>query len=147
MLPEAILRWSIGITLMWASVEKWAYPEWTFPLLDMHPAIGMGFRHPFFMNAAGMVEFGSAFALIWTSLVRRLAAIMLGATFISAVFEFGKVDAIGHLPIIAGLAVIAVEPRMPSRYPRPAWLPACFLIALFGFIYAYCTAHAVLMPG
>ena len=28
-----VVRWTAGVTLMWASIEKWAYPEWSFPLL------------------------------------------------------------------------------------------------------------------
>ena len=32
--PLDLVRWSAGITLMWASIEKWAYPEWSFPLLE-----------------------------------------------------------------------------------------------------------------
>lgn len=146
-MPEAIVRWSIGITLMWASVEKWAYPEWTFPLLDLHSDIALGLDRKFFMNAAGMVEFGFAFALVWTPLVRRLAAIALCATFVSAIIEFGKIDAIGHMPIIAALVVIAVEPSVAMRYPRPTWLPGCFALALVGFVVAYFAAHALLMPG
>ena len=146
-MPETIARWSIGITLMWASVEKWAYPEWTFPLLDLHPDIAMGLDRSLFMNVAGMVEFGFAFALLWTPLVRRLAAIALCAIFVSAIIEFGKIDAIGHLPIIAALVGIAVEPSVAMRYPRPAWLPGCFALALVGFVVAYCAAHALLMSG
>ena len=30
--PIDVLRWAAGITLMWASIEKWAYPEWSYPL-------------------------------------------------------------------------------------------------------------------
>ena len=30
--PLDVLRWSLAVTLMWASVEKWAYPGWTYPL-------------------------------------------------------------------------------------------------------------------
>jgi hypothetical protein len=144
--PQTVVRWSIGITLMWASVEKWGYPEWTYPLLDQHPSLAAGFSHPFYMTAAGMVEFGFAFALLWTPLVRRLAAIVLFGAFVSAIFEFGKIDAIGHLPIIAALVVIAAEPSLGSRYPRPSWLPVCFAAALAVFVMAYCAAHAVLMP-
>ena len=146
-LPGTVVRWSIAITLMWASVEKWAYSEWTFPILDLHPAIALGFSHSFFMTASGMVEFVLAFALIWTPLVRRLSAIILGTTFISAIFEFGKIDAIGHLPIIAALAGIIVEPRSTGRYPRPVWLPVCFVLALIAFVAAYCAAHSWLMPA
>lgn len=31
--PIDVLRWMAGITLMWASIEKWAYSEWSYPLL------------------------------------------------------------------------------------------------------------------
>src|SRR5580700_9278097 len=35
--PIDVLRWAAGITLMWASIEKWAYPEWSYPLFTLHP--------------------------------------------------------------------------------------------------------------
>ena len=31
MRPLDVVRWAAAITLMWASVEKWAYPQWTLP--------------------------------------------------------------------------------------------------------------------
>ena len=74
-------------------------------------------------------------------LTRRLAAIVLFATFISAIVEFGEIDAIGHLPIIA------IEQMPASRCPRPVWLPGCFVVALFGFEAAYCAAHVFLISG
>ncbi|SFN02658.1 hypothetical protein SAMN05192568_11113 [Methylobacterium pseudosasicola] len=40
--PLDIVRWSAAITLMWASVEKWAYPQWTDPLLAAKPQMTMG---------------------------------------------------------------------------------------------------------
>ncbi|RYF04377.1 MAG: hypothetical protein EOO40_11265, partial [Deltaproteobacteria bacterium] len=89
--PLDIVRWSAAITLMWASVEKWAYPQWTDPLLAAKPQMTMGATPELFMQAAGVIEFTLAFALIWTPLVRRAAAIILAAIFVSAVFEFGKV--------------------------------------------------------
>ena len=58
---------------MWASVEKWAYPGWTFPVLHAHPDLSMGLDPKFFMSAAGIMEFSLAFALLWTPLVRRIA--------------------------------------------------------------------------
>ena len=57
------------ITLMWASVEKWAYPEWSFPLFADHPAMSLGFTPEFFMRSAGSVEFALAFALIVAGIV------------------------------------------------------------------------------
>ena len=80
-------------------------------------------------------------------LTRRLAAIVLVATFISAIVEFGEIDAIGHLLTVAAPAVIAIEQTPASRYPRPVWLPGCFVVALFGIEAAYCAAHVFLISG
>ncbi|HEY0146834.1 MAG TPA: hypothetical protein VGB93_11955, partial [Methylovirgula sp.] len=55
MRPIDVVRYSAAITLMWASIEKWAYPEWTFPLFISHPAMSMGFDREFYMQSAGMV--------------------------------------------------------------------------------------------
>ena len=137
-----LLRWSTGVTLMWASVEKWAYPDWTFPLLGLHPNLGMGFDPIFFLTASGVVEFACAFALVWTPLVRRLAAVALAAIFTSAIVEFGKIDAIGHLPIIAALLAFIAEtatvpPSLIAAWRRPVYVAAFYVLCLFGFITAY----------
>ena len=112
-------RWSVhrwtscamrrAVTLMWASVEKWGYPQWTYPLFVTHPEMAMGFDVAFYMKAAGVVEFSLAFALIGTPLMRRTAAIILASMFVAAVLEFGKIDAIGHSPIIIVMLAIAAD--------------------------------------
>ena len=79
--PIDVVRWTAGITLMWASIEKWAYPEWSYPLFIQHPILTLGFTPEFYMRAAGAVEFALAFALMWTPLVRRVAAILLTCGF------------------------------------------------------------------
>jgi hypothetical protein len=43
MRPLDVVRWAAAITLMWASVEKWAYPEWSFPLLYQYPSMTLGY--------------------------------------------------------------------------------------------------------
>jgi hypothetical protein len=128
---------------MWASVEKWAYPEWTFPLLRTHPTLDLGFEPSFFMTAAGVVEFALAFGLLWTPLVRRLAAIVLSGMFISGVFAFGKIDAIGHMMIVTILFVIAAE-NEPEPARRAVLAPAYYCVALGGFIFAYYGLHALM---
>lgn len=141
--PLDVARWGAGITLMWASIEKWAYPQWTYPLLAEHPKLAFGWDPSFYMTAAGVIEFGLAFGLIWSPLVRRLAAVVLSAMFISAIFEFGKIDAIGHLMIIAILlGVIADDSRRPTW--RPIWAPVFYVGALAGILGAYYGLHAVL---
>lgn len=145
--PLDVMRWAAGITLMWASIEKWAYPEWTYPLFITHPAMSMGYDVAYFMRAAGVIEFTLAFALMWTPLVRRSAAIMLAAIFISAIPEFGKIDAIGHSAIIAVLFVVAADNATSKRLNRrwqPLLAPLGYGLSLAGFLLVYYAAHTTL---
>lgn len=141
-----LVRWTAGITLMWASVEKWAYPEWSFPLFVEHKAMTLGFTPEFFMRSAGAVEFALAFALMWTPLVRRIGAVMLAAMFVSAVAEFGKVDMIGHTLIVVVLvAIVADNGGKRSEELRDSWMiPVAYASALAAFLAAYYVGHAVL---
>jgi hypothetical protein len=143
--PIDVLRWSAGITLMWASIEKWAYPEWSYPLLTTHPEMSLGFAQDFFMRAAGAIEFALAFALMWTPLVRRVAAVMLAAMFVSAVTEFGKIDLIGHALIVVALLGIIADDGVKPIELRHTWLvPVGYAAALALFLAAYYVGHAEL---
>ncbi len=86
-----------------------------------------------------------AFALIWTPLVRRVGAVMLAAMFMSAVFEFGKIDLIGHsLIVVALLGIIADDAGEPARL-RDSWLlPVGYAASLALFLSAYYFGHAAL---
>jgi hypothetical protein len=139
------LRYAAAITLMWAAIEKWAYPQWSYPLLIQHPEMTLGFAPDFYMRAAGAIEFALAFALLWTPLVRRIAAIMLTAMFVSAVFAFGKIDLIGHaLIVVALLGIIADDGGKPARI-RDFWLvPAAYAASLALFLVTYYVVHAEL---
>lgn len=143
--PIDVLRWAASITLMWASIEKWAYPEWSYPLFIQHPGMAWGFSPEYYMRAAGAVEFALAFALIWTPLVRRVAAIMLSAMFISAIFPFGKIDLIGHTLIIVALfGIIADDAGQPARLRNSWLLPLGYAASLVIFLAAYYVGHAAL---
>ncbi len=145
--PVDVLRWAAAITLMWASVEKWAYPEWTYPLLLTHTHMTMGLAPDFYMTAAGLVEFGLAFALVCAPLVSRLSAIVLTALFTSAIAEFGRIDAIGHLPIIVILVAVIVDNRK-ARAPRAGLVPVGYAAALAGVVALYYGVHLALFgPG
>jgi hypothetical protein len=138
-----LLRWSAAVTLMWASVEKWAYPQWTDPLFAANPAMTLGASPELFMKAAGVVEFTLAFALIWTPLVRRTAAIMLAAIFISAIFEFGRIDAVGHSGIIVVMLAIAADDARVAVTRRSVVLtPVYYGSALVAFLVLYYLGHA-----
>jgi hypothetical protein len=146
--PLDVFRYATAITLMWASVEKWAYPEWTFPLFIIHPNMDMGLDPEFFMRAAGAVEFGLAFGLIWTPLVRRISALMLLGMFVGAIAAFGKIDAIGHSVIIAVLVAIACDDKgTEPRVSHLALAPAFYGVALAIFIAAYYGLHTLSYGG
>jgi hypothetical protein len=68
---------------------------------------------------------------------------MLLAMFISAVLEFGKLDAIGHILIVAILVAIAIddEPRVARS---PLWAPAFYCAAMLGMFAAYYGAHGLI---
>ncbi len=143
--PLDILRWAAAVTLMWASVEKWAYPQWTFPVFVSHPNMSFGFDIAFYMRAAGVVEFALAFALVCTPLVRRISAAILAGMFIAAIGEFGPIDAIGHSCIIAVmLAILADDARAPVRRRTVLVLPISYSAALGGFLLAYYGLHSSL---
>ncbi|WP_183435665.1 hypothetical protein [Methylobacterium sp. R2-1] len=143
--PIDVVRIAAAITLMWASVEKWAYPHWTDPLIAAKPGMTMGASPELFMQAAGVIEFTLAFALIWTPLVRRASAIILTAVFISAIFEFGKIDAIGHSGIIAVLVAIAADDaRVPATRRDVVLAPVYYASALMLFLGVYYFAHSAL---
>ena len=101
-----ILHASICVSLMWGAVEKWAYPQWTFPLLAERPYLTFGLLPEDFMVVAGFVEFAFAFYILTGFGLLRLAILGLGAIFAAAILDFGKVDAIGHLPILVAMAAM-----------------------------------------
>jgi hypothetical protein len=143
--PLDVMRWASAITLMWASIEKWAYPEWTFPLFIEHPAMSLGYDREFFMQAAGVVEFTLAFALLWTPLVRRVAAVLLVGMFVGAILEFGKIDAIGHsMIIVVLLALIADDVTVQMKVRYPLLVPVGYGTALAAFLALYYVSHAAL---
>lgn len=105
-----------GLTLIWASVEKFAYPEWTNPLFEKTPQMLMGMSAKRFMMVSGFIEFFATFILLGAvSVVGRLISLGLMSIFVLAVLQFGVVDAIGHLMIVAILFVLIVRGPTSAR--------------------------------
>lgn len=106
-LADGLLRGLTAVTLLWASIEKWGYPEWSFGLLTQRPELTFGFGPEFYMVAAGFVEFCTAYLLVSGRLAGRAACMVLLLFFLSAIIPFGTIDAVGHSGIIVVLVVLA----------------------------------------
>ena len=126
-----------GLTLIWASVEKFAYAEWTYPLLIDNPDMRMGLDPKTFMMVSGFVEFSITFALLGAaSVVGRLVSLGTMSIFVLAVFKFGIVDAVGHLMIVAILFVLIVRGPTDARNmlvlpDKSVFTEAYFMTGLF----------------
>ena len=102
-----VLYATTALSLLWGAVEKWAYPSWTYPLLERDPDLLMGFEPRTFMVLAGFVEFNLVYLVLSSaSLLSRALALALGSIFALAIYKFGLIDAVGHLLIMAILFVL-----------------------------------------
>ena len=109
-----VLYVSICVSLMWGAVEKWAYPQWTLPLLAERPYLTFGLLPADFMVVAGFVEFAFAFYILTGHGLLRLAILGLGTIFAAAIIDFGKIDAIGHMPILIAFIAMFLHGPTPT---------------------------------
>lgn len=153
---HAVLRICAGVTLLWASIEKFAFPEWSFMLMAQHPGMTLGFNPEFYMVAAGFVEFCAAYLLITGLLAARFAALGLLVLFVIAILPFGQIDAVGHSVIIVVLLMLVLSNNAIGRRFDVAGSPAAtasyhasgFLLTLALFIILYYAGyHLSYAPG
>ncbi|MFC5067033.1 hypothetical protein [Flaviflagellibacter deserti] len=143
-----VLRWGLAIALMWSSLEKFAYPEWFYPLVEEKPFLTFGLPRDGFIPMAGVAEFTMGFGLLWTPLIRRLSAVALFLIFSAAVWPFGRIEIIGHGLIMAILLAVAAdhsrEQHVLEKFKTPARnIPAGLAAALALFVTSYWGLHAV----
>lgn len=137
------LRWTAALSLMWASMENFLHPNWVAAFAMAHPQFTFGYDVATFVTALGNVEFGLAFALLWTPLVRRLAAAVLAVLLFVVTFDLGKMDAIGHLMIVTILLAVFADPGKKQAWCRPAVAPVVAGTTLLAVIFFYTGAHAL----
>ena len=140
-----ILYITLAWSLMWGAMEKFSYPHWYFPLLEEKPYLTVGLDREAFVRIAGFVELTLAFLLLVSRNMLLIAATTLNGIFIAATVDFGKVDAVGHLLIMATLVVMCVEG--PSKHVaaivsgtglvRSVQLAGFFAVASLGLLALY----------
>lgn len=141
-----ILRWGLAIALMWSSLEKFAYPEWFYPLVVEKPFLTFGIPRDAFIPMAGVAEFTMGFGLVWTPLIRRLSAIALFVIFTAAVWPFGRIDLIGHGLIMAVLLAVAADHSRETHFlsafkAKVGNIPVGITLALALFTSGYWGLH------
>ncbi|MBU1334891.1 MAG: hypothetical protein KJ944_15145 [Alphaproteobacteria bacterium] len=141
-----VLRWGVAIALMWSSLEKFAYAEWFYPLVEERPFLTFGMPRDMFIPMAGVAEFTMGFGLLWTPLIRRLSAVALIIIFTAAVYPFGRIDLVGHALIMGTLFLIAADPspsglKLPQMTLAIGSVPAGLLAAMVLVAGAYWGLH------
>lgn len=147
-----VLRWGVAIALMWSSLEKFAYAEWFYPLVDERPFLTFGMPRDIFIPMAGVAEFTMGFGLLWTALVRRLSAVALLVIFTAAVYPFGRIDLVGHALIMGTLFVIVADPtpsgpRAKDLVRAALGVPLGIIAAMVIIAGAYWGLHEVFYAG
>jgi hypothetical protein len=132
---------------MWSSLEKFAYPEWFYPLVLEKPFLTFGMPRDVFIPMAGVAEFTMGFGLLGTPLIRRLSAVALFIIFNAAVWPFGRIDLVGHALIMAIIVAIAVDPTkelhfIPMIRNQARMVPVGLAGALIIFGASYWGLHA-----
>lgn len=149
-----VLFAATGLTLLWAAIEKFAYPHWTYAMLRSNPDMLLGMQPETYMMLAGFLEFSVAFVLLGAvSVGGRVVALVLQGIFMLAIFKFGLLDAIGHLMIIAILLVLFVRGPTSARdilvlREKSVWMEIYFMTGLYFLAFvmifiAYYGLHAV----
>ena len=112
-----VLYAGVAVTMMWGAIEKFGYPYWTFPLLATHPGLTSGLASMQFMCIAGFVEFSLAFFMVTGTALLRFSCAALLTLLAGAVPEFGRIDAVGHLLIMAGLVAMIIAGQRTLQLP------------------------------
>lgn len=142
-----VLRWGVAIALMWSSLEKFAYPDWFYPLVEEKPFLTFGMPRDVFIPMAGVAEFTMGFGLLWTALIRRLSALALFVIFNMAVYPFGRLDLVGHALIMAVIVIIFADPTPQVHFAirrTLAAIPATLVATMAAFAMSYWGLHHAL---
>ncbi len=146
-----ILSGALAFSQMWTAIEKFVYLAWTLAVVAAHANVGSGFPASLVTVGAGFVEFMLAFYAMTGCGLVRLGAGFYALIFISAIPEFGHLDAVGHIPIVGILAVVCGRGASPLQrwlgllergiFANAAAHVALFFVSLIGLFGMYYGLH------
>lgn len=138
------LRVATACTLLWGAIEKFAYPETFYRLLDQYPYLTFGLDRQFFLFSAGFVEFVCAYLIVFGRLSSKACIVVLLGFFTVAVIPFGMVDAVGHWPFAAALLALLATPNRFEIKVRPRANTALYLGGMSTMFACYYGAQVLL---
>jgi hypothetical protein len=143
----SILTATVAFSLMWTGIEKLLYPQWAAVVVAGHPIVTLGFPESFVVMAAAFVEISVAFYLLVGRALLRADAVIVIVVLLAAVPEFGALDTVGHLPLVAALLVVVLHGPTPLQrvfYPRQAgpvaaaaWTGGLYVLSIAVIMAAY----------
>lgn len=138
------LRVTTACTLLWGAIEKFAYPDTFYRLLDQYPYLSFGLDREFFLFSAGFVEFAYAYLIVFGRLSAKACIVALLGFFAVAVIPFGMIDAVGHWPFAAALLALLATPNRFEIKVRPRLNTALYLGGMSS-MFAYCYGAQALL--
>jgi hypothetical protein len=111
-----ILYSGLVFSFLWSAIEKMAYPEWFYPLLEKNIFITMGLDVDFFIALMAFVEFSLFFLLIISRNLTSIIALILNVIIMSGNIYFGKMDAIGHFITNFILVIIFINGSLNFKF-------------------------------
>jgi len=112
----AILYVTTGLSLSWAAIEKWVYPQMAFDIIANHGIPTFGFPAVLFLVLAGWVELSVGYLLI-TGVLNRLLALVVTLLFVLTSSLFGLAEVLGHWQLHTALLVFLVAGTGPLITP------------------------------
>lgn len=133
-----VLYIATGLSLSWAAVEKWVYPQMALDILTRHGIPTFGFPPEIFLMLAGWVELGVGYLLI-TGVLNRFLSLVVTLLFVATSSLFGLAEILGHWQLHAALLVFLATGTgslvTPVLWHRPQWLQLAFVgVTLIPFV-------------
>jgi uncharacterized membrane protein YphA (DoxX/SURF4 family) len=112
----AILYITTGLSLSWAAIEKWVYPQMAVDIIVDHGIPTFGFPAVLFLVLAGWVELSVGYLLI-TGVLNRFLALVVTVLFVMTSSLFGLTEVLGHWQLHTALLLFLVAGTGPLITP------------------------------
>ncbi|WP_332633783.1 hypothetical protein [Halalkalibacter flavus] len=132
-----ILYFGTGLSLCWAAMEKWVFPELGINIIEQFNIPTFGIEAFIFIVLSAFIEFVLGYLLL-IGIFNRLLALFITVLFFMTTTAFGSTEMIGHFILHIILIIFIIEGK--GFYPTPIEIHRClrhqtvFIVSNFLFI-------------